>query len=90
MAKDIDVDISELERFIEVMCRFQEQTTERLQSLQQVWQGCDETWEGRAKEEFARNYEETEKVVIRALEAGSDAIAWLYKYREILGELEGY
>ena len=43
MARDIDVDITELERFITVLRRFQDTTTDRLRALETDWAKCDKT-----------------------------------------------
>jgi WXG100 family type VII secretion target len=89
MSQDICIDIEELERFINVLNKFHEQTHERLGAVRAAWEPCSETWQGQAKEEFAQGYEQTEQSVRRALEAGVDAIQWLSRYHEILQEMNG-
>lgn len=90
MSRDIDIDIYELEEFIQALKRFQDQTHDRLKSVETSWGRCDETWKGDAKEEFTRQFENTEKAVQRSLEAGDDAVDWLEKFHEILEDLRDY
>jgi uncharacterized protein YukE len=90
MSRDIDVDIDELEKFIEVLNRFQDQTTDKLRGVQTAWNRCDETWQGEAKEDFTKGFEQTEAAVRRALEAGEDAARWLQKFQEILQDMLRY
>jgi uncharacterized protein YukE len=90
MAKDIDVDIDELSKFIDVLRRFQDLTSDKLGAVQTAWTKCDETWEGKAKQQFSEEYQGTEKSVVKALEMGEDAIKWLERFRDIVQEMEGY
>lgn len=87
MSRDIDVDINELKKFIDVLNRFQDQTTDKLKNVQNAWNRCDETWKGDAKEEFAKGFEATEQSVRRAVEAGEDASLWLQKFYDILDDM---
>jgi WXG100 family type VII secretion target len=88
MAKDIDVDLDELEKFIDVLRQFQDTTSDKLTAVKSAWATCDESWEGSAKEKFTQEYTGTEEAVTRALEAGDDAIRWLEKFHEIVQEME--
>lgn len=88
MARDIDVDIDELERFIYVLQEFQDTTTDKFKAVQNDWDRCDESWEGESKERFTKDFDETRDRVRRTLESGEDALEWLRKYLEILKDFE--
>ena len=88
MARDIDIDIDELERFIHVLQDFQDATSEKFKAVQQDWNRCDESWEGDSKERFTKDFEETCDRVQRTLESGDDALEWLRRYLEILKDFE--
>ncbi|WP_017293175.1 hypothetical protein [Geminocystis herdmanii] len=88
MARDIDIDIDELEKFIDVLRDFQDITSDKFKAVQQGWNHCDESWEGDSKERFTKDFEETCDRVTRTLESGDDALEWLRKYLEILKDLE--
>ena len=91
MARDLDVDQQELEKFIEVLQRFQESTDERFKAVLHAWSKCDESWQdgqGNNKKQFTKDFEETNRSVHQALEAGEDAIEWLNKFNEIVKEFE--
>lgn len=88
MARDIDVDIDELERFIHVLQDFQDATSEKFKAVQQDWDRCDESWEGESKERFTKDFDDTRDRVQRTLESGDDALEWLRRYLEILKDFE--
>lgn len=88
MARDIDIDIDELERFIDVLQDFQDLTSEKFKAVQSDWARCDESWEGDSKERFTNDFEDTSHRVQRTLEAGDDALQWLRKYLDILKDFE--
>lgn len=90
MSRDIDVSPAELEKFIQVLHRFQDQTYDKLRAVQGAWNQCNESWKGEAKESFTRGFEETESAVNRALESGEAAVEWLQKFHDILQEMEEY
>jgi uncharacterized protein YukE len=88
MARDIDIDIDELQNFIEVLRDFQESTTDKLKAVESDWARCDESWQGDAKEQFTGGFEETKQSVKNALEAGDEACDWLERFYEIVDEFE--
>lgn len=88
MARDIDVDIDELERFIHVLQDFQDATSEKFKAVQNDWNRCEESWEGESKERFNKDFDDTRDRVTRILESGDDALEWLRKYLEILKDFE--
>jgi WXG100 family type VII secretion target len=88
VARDIDVDITELERFITALRRFQDTTTDRLRALESDWAKCDETWQGDAKEQFTTGFERTKDSVDRSLEVGERAVDWLERFHEIVQDFE--
>jgi WXG100 family type VII secretion target len=88
VARDIDVDITELERFITVLRKFQDTTTDRLRALESDWAKCDETWQGDAKEQFTKGFEQTKDAVDRSLEVGEEAVDWLERFHEIVKDFE--
>ncbi|MEH2363820.1 WXG100 family type VII secretion target [Nostoc sp.] len=90
MARNIDVDIDELKRFLEVLKDFQEITSDKLSAVQSDWTRCNESWQGDAKNEFTKGFEQTEISIKSALDAGEDACQWLKDFHEILEEFEGY
>lgn len=91
MARDIYVDQEELARFIEVLAAFQEITTDKFKAVLSDWQKCDESWEGESKDQFSRQFLQTQQAVEDALEAGGDALKWLTRFDEIVQEFErGY
>jgi hypothetical protein len=49
MARDLDVDQQELEKFIEVLQRFQESTSDKFQAVLSAWSKCDESWQNLLK-----------------------------------------
>jgi uncharacterized protein YukE len=88
VARDIDVDITELERFITVLRRFQDTTTTRLRAVESDWAKCDETWQGDAKEQFNDGFERTKDSVTRSLEVGEEAVDWLERFHQIVLDFE--
>ena len=88
MAKDLDIDIDELQRFIDVLKDFQESTTDRLRAVEGDWARCDESWQGDAKDQFTSNFEATKQSVKKALEAGDDACKWLENFYQLVDEFE--
>lgn len=88
MARDIDVNIDELRRFIEILGVFQRQVHDEFQELQAKWKKCDESWQGESKERFTKEFEETANSTGIALEAGDDAKKWLERFLEIVEEFE--
>jgi uncharacterized protein YukE len=88
---EIDVDIDELERFINVLQDFQDFTREKFRRVQNDWDRCEQSWQGDSKEHFTRDFEKTLDQVKRNLEVGDDALEWLEKYFNIIDEFEnGY
>lgn len=91
MARDIDVDEQELSNFIHTLAAFQELTTDKFKAVMSDWRKCDESWQGESKEEFTRQFEETQRSVDSTLNAGEDALRWLERFDEIVKDFErGY
>jgi len=90
MSRDIDASPIELEKFIQTLQHFQDQTDDRLRAVEESWSRCNESWKGEAKESFTKGYEQTESAVTQALDAGKDAVQWLQKFHDILQEMEEY
>lgn len=88
MARDIDVNIDELSRFIDVLGNFQRQVGDEFKELESKWKKCDESWQGESKERFTKEFEETTKTTQSALDAGEDAKKWLDRFLEIVEEFE--
>lgn len=88
MARDIDIDIDELEKFISVLKKFQDKATDEFKTLKSAWSKCDETWKGDAKEDFTKGFEKTERVLEKALEDSDDYIHLLTKLYEKLLRFE--
>jgi len=88
MARDIDVNIDELSRFIDVLGNFQRQVGDEFKELEAKWKKCDESWQGESKERFTKEFEETTKTTQSALDAGEDAKKWLDRFLEIVEEFE--
>lgn len=89
MPKEIDVDIPELERFIQVVDEFHQEIEEKFKSVQAAWERCDESWQGISKERFTRDFEQTQDAVNRAISAGEIASdQFLAHFQSIVNEFE--
>lgn len=85
---DIDIDLFELKRFIETMRQFQTRVDEQFKVLEQKWAICDESWQGKAKDEFQPDFESTTSVIRSALDNGEDALKFLEQYRDVVIDFE--
>lgn len=88
MARDIDVNRDELDRFIGALGNFQRQVGDEFKELQTKWKQCDESWKGESKDRFTKEFEETANTTESALEAGDDAKKWLERFLEIVEDFE--
>ncbi|NEP61751.1 MAG: transcription termination factor NusA [Symploca sp. SIO2G7] len=88
MSRDIDIDEQELAKFIDVLSRFQDLTSDKFQAVESAWLKCDESWKGDSKEKFTKDFQETTETVKISLEVGDDALDWLRRFDEILKEFE--
>lgn len=88
MARDIDVNEEELAKFIDVLSDFQELTRDKFKGVEMDWAKCDQSWQGESKDQFTRDFEQTQQRVQSALDAGDDALDWLRRFDEILKEFE--
>ncbi|EKD10328.1 WXG100 family type VII secretion target [Limnospira platensis] len=89
MPKKIDVDLEELEKFIQVVDEFHQEIEEKFKSVQKAWDRCDESWQGISKERFTRDFEQTQDAVNRAINAGEIASdQFLAHFQSIVNEFE--
>lgn len=82
MSVDIHVDPEVLAEFARALANFQDTLEQELQSLNNEWSRCSETFIGRQKDEFAQNFDSTRQAIAQAVEAGRDAAQQLNRYQE--------
>ena len=88
MSQDLNVNIQDLEKFINALTVFQDAMHDRVKSLEAAWQTCDESWKGDAKQRFEQEFMPTLLTMNSALEAGNESIEWLQKFHELVEEFE--
>ena len=89
MPKEIDVNLEELEKFIQVVDEFHQEIEEKFKSVRAAWDQCDESWQGISKERFTSNFEQTQDAVNRAINAGEIASdQFLAHFQSIVNEFE--
>jgi uncharacterized protein YukE len=88
MSQDLNVDIQALEKFLDALKTYQDVVHDRARSLEQVWQICDESWEGDAKQRFEKEFIETLSSINSSVKSGDEALQWLQDFHEIVEEFE--
>jgi uncharacterized protein YukE len=88
MSQSLNVNIQDLEKFLNALTIFQDKMHDRFKSLEAGWQTCDESWQGNAKQEFEKEFTQTLSTMNSALQAGDEAIEWLQKFHELVEEFE--
>lgn len=88
MSRDLNVNIQDLEKFLNALTIFQDAMHDRVKSLEAGWQTCDESWQGDAKQQFKKEFTPTLSTMNSALKAGDEAVEWLQKFHELVEEFE--
>ena len=89
MPKDLDLDLEELKRFIKVVDGFHQVIEQKFDSVQTAWDKCDKSWQGASKNRFTKDFEQTQKAVERAINAGKIASEqFLDHFESIVDEFE--
>jgi uncharacterized protein YukE len=88
MSQDLNVNIQDLEKFLNALTVFQDAMHDRVKSLEAGWQTCDESWQGNAKQQFEKEFTPTLSTMNSALQAGDEAVEWLQKFHELVEEFE--
>jgi uncharacterized protein YukE len=88
MSQDLNVNIQDLEKFLNALTIFQDVMHDRVNSLESGWQTCDESWQGVAKQQFEKEFTPTLSTMNSALQAGDEAVEWLQKFHELVEEFE--
>lgn len=89
MSADIRVDPEVLAEFARALVNFQDTLEQELQSLNNEWSRCSETFMGRQREEFAHSFDSTRESIAQAVEAGRDAAEQLNRYQEAVRQALG-
>jgi hypothetical protein len=90
MAQDLNVNIQDLEKFLNALTLFQDVMRDRVKSLEIGWQICDESWQGNAKQQFEQEFTPTLSMMDSSLKAGDESVQWLQKFHELVKEFESY
>jgi uncharacterized protein YukE len=90
MAQDLNVNIQDLEKFLNALNIFQEAMHDRVKSVEASWQTCDESWEGNAKQQFEQEFTPTLSTMNSALESGDESVEWLQKFHGLVEDFERY
>jgi uncharacterized protein YukE len=90
MAQDLNVNIQDLEKFLNALTIFQETMHDRVKSVEASWQTCDESWEGNAKQQFEQEFTQTLSTMNSALESGDESVEWLQKFHGLVEDFERY
>jgi uncharacterized protein YukE len=88
MSKDLNVNIQDLEKFINALTVFQDAMHDRVQTLEARWQTCDDSWQGQAKDRFEKEFTDTLSSMNSSLKAGDEAVDWLRRFHELVEEFE--
>ena len=89
MPKDLDLDLEQLERFIDVVDQFHQTIEEKFESVQTAWDKCDESWRGASKDRFTKDFTQTQEAVDRAINAGKTASdVFLDVFKSIVRDFE--
>ncbi|AFY38210.1 transcription termination factor NusA [[Leptolyngbya] sp. PCC 7376] len=89
MSRDLDLDLDELKRFIDVVDQFHQVIGEKFESVQTAWDQCNESWQGASKKRFTKDFEQTQDSVERAINAGQTASeVFLDVFESIVEEFE--
>jgi uncharacterized protein YukE len=88
MSQDLNVNIQDLEKFLNALTVFQDAMHDRVNSLEASWNTCDESWQGEAKQEFEKEFSPTLSTMNSALKAGNESAEWLQKFHELVERFE--
>lgn len=89
MPRDLDLDLDELKRFIDIVDQFHQVIEAKFDSVQNAWDKCNESWQGASKKRFTKDFEETQDAVERAIKAGQTASEiFLDVFESIVDEFE--
>lgn len=89
MPRDLDLDLEQLKRFIDIVDQFHQAIEQKFESVQIAWDQCDESWQGASKDRFTKDFTQTQEAVARAIDAGKIASEqFLDHFESIVDEFE--